>query len=251
MLLFLHNHQPPGNMETRASQAIATLYDEYADAIRALGIRTCGNRDHADDLVQETFLSAFRAWHTFRGDSSAKTWLFRIAMRACMRMSRKRVGEPEFVHSVEHLMQKRGDWLADSRHRDPIDELFVDELRTRIDRAIAKIPHPFRTPLVLRDIEGISTPRIAASLGVKHTTARTRLHRGRRHLRDQLQRTNDAFVARKARVPRVACITVFTARRDCIRRGVSFCLSDDELRQRCARNCALWPTRPGRCPAAA
>ena len=68
--------------EAAARAALQPLVDEYAGQLFALGVRFCGNRSEAEDLVQEVFLQAFRGWHTFEGRSSPKTWLYTIAADA-------------------------------------------------------------------------------------------------------------------------------------------------------------------------
>ena len=123
-----------------AELAMSELFEEYRGAIYNLGLRLCGNPDDADDLVQETFLRGLRSWHTFQRRSNPRTWLYRIATRACLRMQRRRAGEPDFMPSVEDLFPMPGDMIADMRGFDVVDQVFRREARDIVDRAIGELP---------------------------------------------------------------------------------------------------------------
>ena len=84
--------------------AIPRLLDAHGDRIFAVGIQLCGSRDDAEDLIQETFLRPFRSWKQFKGHSAPSTWLYRIAVRACHRLQRRRSGEPPRVESLYRLL---------------------------------------------------------------------------------------------------------------------------------------------------
>jgi RNA polymerase sigma-70 factor (ECF subfamily) len=234
-------------VEGSANTAVSTLFLENAETIRALASRLRDDRDEADDIVQETFLRALLSWHTFDGHSSPRTWLFSIAYRVCLRAHRRRSGEPAVTYSIEDLLQKRGDWLVDSRVVDPAEGVYRAEMQSAIDRAIQKVPMRFRVPLVLKEIERIPLIEVARALDIKMATAKTRVHRGRFYLRAALTDA-PARATGTPRRPREVCATVLQARRDCLRRGVPFCLSDDEMSRRCIRNCSVRPLRPGVCP---
>ncbi|MHC5114458.1 MAG: RNA polymerase sigma factor, partial [Planctomycetota bacterium] len=88
----------------RIASEVQALVDEYGGQLYALGVRFCGDRTEAEDLVQEVFLQAYRAWDSFEGRSSRRTWLYTIAARACQRMHRKRAGEPERMGSLDELL---------------------------------------------------------------------------------------------------------------------------------------------------
>lgn len=165
---------------TRA-ETIDRLAVELADPLFNFGYRMCGNREDAEDVVQETFLSAWRAWDSFRGDSSPKTWLYSIASRVCLRMRRRRLGEPNRFLSIEEVLPGPESALAS-----PSDVADRNAARERVRRAILRIPPTYREPLVLKDIEGLSLRQIARALRLKVPTVKTRIHRARLALRKEI-----------------------------------------------------------------
>ena len=86
-----------------AGEAIFRLFDSHGDRIFGLGLQMCGSPEDAEDLVQETFLRAYRAWDTFEGLSAPCTWLFTIAARTCKRLHRRRSGAPLRLESFHDL----------------------------------------------------------------------------------------------------------------------------------------------------
>ena len=113
-----------------ASEAIPKLLELYGNKIHALGLRLCGGPQEAEDIVQETFLSAFRHWDQFEGRAQPSTWLFTIASRACQRMHRKKAGEPAYIESLDNLLPSGTDSLPDPASLSPsaIDETLRHEL---------------------------------------------------------------------------------------------------------------------------
>ena len=89
---------------TPPEEAVPALVDAYGDRVYRLGMRICSDPGEAEDLVQETMVAALRSWPRFRGESHPYTWLFRIAMRTCRRMHRKRAGEPEAFLPLDDLL---------------------------------------------------------------------------------------------------------------------------------------------------
>ncbi|MGD8870594.1 MAG: sigma factor, partial [Gemmatimonadota bacterium] len=83
-----------------AEDVIPRLMDDYADHIYGLGLRMCDDPEKAQDLVQETFMRAFRSWASFDGRSKPSTWLYTIASRSCQRMERRRAGEPRHMRPL-------------------------------------------------------------------------------------------------------------------------------------------------------
>ncbi|MHC4822156.1 MAG: RNA polymerase sigma factor, partial [Planctomycetota bacterium] len=96
-----------------ADEALPLLLDEYGGVLYGLGLRFCGNPADAEDLVQQTFLQAWRAWDGFDGRSSPGTWLHTIASRVCGRFRRKKSGEPRTVGSLESLLPFGESAMAD------------------------------------------------------------------------------------------------------------------------------------------
>ena len=169
-------------------------YRAFVDANSAniynLALKLLGDEHEAEDVLQETFLSAFRAIDRFEGRSKLSTWLYRIAYNASLMHVRKRermttfsldhpfggeeqVGEPVTRHLV--------DWSAV-----PDDQLLTAEARQEMDRAIADLPQTLRSTFVLRDIQGLSGAETAEVLGITVQAVKNRLHRARLRLRGQL-----------------------------------------------------------------
>lgn len=151
--------------------------------------RLCGEAEAAKDLVQETFLNAYRAYDRFRGDAQVSTWLYAIASHACLRMRRKRKGEPERELSLEEFIPTSEGELTlqvPVEGMSPQEALENKELRHILDRAIAKLPPKYRMVLVLRDMEGLSAKEVGSIVGLNERAVKSRLHRARLFVRKEL-----------------------------------------------------------------
>jgi RNA polymerase sigma-70 factor, ECF subfamily len=163
------------------------LVELYSGKLYRLGLKMLGNPQDAEDILQETYLKAFRGIKNFDGRASLSTWLYRIAINeALMHLRRK---HPEMI-SIE----EPGD--ADTEEQEPLQivdwccmperELMSSEARKRLDQAIEKLPAGLRTVFVLRDIEELSTMQTAEVLSLSETAVKTRLSRARLRLREEL-----------------------------------------------------------------
>jgi len=145
--------------------------------------------ESAKDLVQETFLSAYRGFNRFRGDARISTWLYTIASRACIRMRRKRKGQPERELSLDELVPTSD---GEFHLQIPVDGLTPEEalenkeLREALDQAIQKLPSKYRMTLVLRDMEGLSAKEVGIVMGANERAVKSRLHRARLFVRREL-----------------------------------------------------------------
>lgn len=129
----------------------------------------------AEDVMQETFISAYRYASTFRGESGARSWLLSIARRAAFRLRRSaRDQEPTSEPSLEQLGARAG-WGDDTPERLAGEH----ERHQRLLACVQRLPEHEREVLVLRDIEGLDGPAVAESLGLELATMKTRLHRAR------------------------------------------------------------------------
>ncbi|MDW7710428.1 MAG: sigma-70 family RNA polymerase sigma factor [Deferrisomatales bacterium] len=150
-------------------------------------LRLLGNVEDARDLLQETYLSAFRHLRSFKGDSAFSTWVYRIATNHALMRLRKRnpetVGLDEIaVPSHEELKGRTiSDWALNPR-----DAVLRKEVRELLDRAIQSLPATYRTVVVLRDVQGMDTAETAEILGISEGAVKTRLHRARIFLRETL-----------------------------------------------------------------
>jgi RNA polymerase sigma-70 factor (ECF subfamily) len=165
------------------------LYRDHVDLIYRYAYRLCGDADSAKDLVQETFLNAYRGLKDFRGEARVSTWLYTIASRASIRMRRKRKGEPEHALSLEEFVPTSE---GEFRLQIPMDGLSPEEalenkeLRQALDQAIDKLPKKYRMALVLRDMEGLSAKEAGTIMGLNERAVKSRLHRARLFVRREL-----------------------------------------------------------------
>jgi RNA polymerase sigma-70 factor (ECF subfamily) len=167
--------------------AFAEMVERYSPTIYNLALRLMNNAQEAEDVLQETFISAFRALDRFEGRSQLGTWLYRIAYNAALMRLRRRqvptssIDEPLTTDEGESLPRQLVDWTAR-----PEELLLSGELRRVLDAAATALPATLRSVFVLRDIEGLSTAETAEALNLTETNVKVRLHRARLALREQL-----------------------------------------------------------------
>lgn len=175
------------------SEAFSLLVGRYEDRIFRLAKNVCaGLPAEAEDVYQETFLTAFKKIKGFRQDSELGTWLYRIASNLCLMRHRKKKSEP-FVP----LLDRPHDHDDESAHRQypdglptPEEAARKKELVDQVAKALGKLPVDYRLVLTLRDIEGLSNEETAKILKLSLAAAKSRLHRGRLFLRDEFERAS-------------------------------------------------------------
>jgi RNA polymerase sigma-70 factor, ECF subfamily len=219
-----------------AGEAIPRLLEKYGDRIYALGLRLCGGPAEAEDLVQQTFLNAFRRWGQFEGRAEPSTWLYTIAARACQRQKRRRSGEPARMEALDELLPggEGGGALPAGFppvEGDPYQERVRAEAREIVERAVARLPLEFRLPLVLKEIAELPLADVAEILGLKEETAKTRVHRARLKLRKELETILPA--PPEPAHPRQVCLDLLRAKQEAMDRGVRFPLPQGEICERC------------------
>src|SRR4051812_11591270 len=160
----------------------------HSRALYGAAMRLCRSPDDAADLVQETYLKAFRAFDQFEPGTNCKAWLFRILTNAFINKYRRRVKEREILEgehqqtaedNLVHLPSKR-------ETLDPEGALVDRSLSDEVLAALTKVPEDFKTVVVLSDIEGFSYKEIAEICEIPVGTVMSRLFRGRRILQEQL-----------------------------------------------------------------
>ena len=155
---------------------------------------TCGHREDAEEVAQETLLKVFESFNQLREPERVRAWVFRIAKNVCLMKRRKSVFAPaqelsldEFLPAVrpdgEQMKLEIADWS-----RLPDEEALRTELRETIRQAIAELPDMYRSVVLLRDIEELSTEEAAEVLDISTDVVKTRLHRARLALREKLDR---------------------------------------------------------------
>lgn len=162
----------------------------WLDAVYRFALRlTAGNSVEADDIVQDTFLRAYRHWHTFERGTSARAWLFTIARNVFLRSRERQARTPETLESeigYDVAAVRAGDVLRDIGEHDPEHRFFASFIDEEVSRAVEQLPPDFREVVVLSDIEGLNYAEIAGVVGVPLGTVKSRLYRGRRLLQRAL-----------------------------------------------------------------
>src|SRR5688572_937092 len=170
--------------DARRESEIERLIEAEGPKLLAFAGRFCGSDSEAEDLVQETFSKAWRRWPQLDDPGNARPWLYSLARHACQRTHRKRAGEPARMESLDELLPRPTPTVPDL---DPLTDPHHSRLRTEarelVERGLAGLPPGFRIPLVLADVAELTVAEIAAVLGIKEATVKTRLHRARLKLR--------------------------------------------------------------------
>ncbi len=173
--------------------ACAECIERYASGVYRLALRLTRDESEAEDVVQETFLQAFRAIDSFEGRAGLRTWLYRITYNTVM--MRLRPARP--TDSIDDHLQEGENITVPEQLFDwcclPEQDLQTAEVRAEIERAMAELPDTLRTVFVLRELEGLSTQACADTLGLSTDVVKQRLHRARLWLRERL---SDYFAER-------------------------------------------------------
>jgi RNA polymerase sigma-70 factor (ECF subfamily) len=169
---------PDGALVARAQagerEAFEQLVRRHADRLYALVRRFGLPSDAAQEVTQEAFLRAWRAISSFRGDARFSTWLYRIALNEVTRRIKREALRP-FVRSLDD-----DDAVEPQDVREePYGRVAHAELRAAVAEAVRRLPPRYRAPLILRDIEGLSTADAAAILELSEAAFKSRLHRAR------------------------------------------------------------------------
>lgn len=156
------------------------------DVLYNYGLRMTGNSDDARDLLQETFLKAYRFWDKFEQGTNLRAWLFRIMKNTYINLYRKESKEPNKVDydEIEEYYNIVRDEASDPN--DLQEKIFGQLLDDDVSKALESLPEEFRTVVILCDIEGLAYEEIAEFLQIPVGTVRSRLHRGRKLLYTRL-----------------------------------------------------------------
>ena len=157
----------------------------HLDSLYHVALRLTRNRAEAEDVVQDTFLRAFRAFHSFDRATNCRAWLFTILRNVFLNRERRQgrevlEAEPTWSESPAH---SRPEWPA---ARDPENEYLQTVLHGDVDRALRALPFVYREAVILADLEGLTYKEVALALGCPVGTVMSRLSRGRGLLRQAL-----------------------------------------------------------------
>ncbi|HEY7499774.1 MAG TPA: sigma-70 family RNA polymerase sigma factor [Vicinamibacterales bacterium] len=178
-----------GRMQAGDGGAVAELAATFGPRIHQLALRYVKNWEDAEEVTQDVLMKVHRKIALFRGDAALSSWIYRITFNTAMsRLRSSRVSRQTEVHAPETSLEQAerppaepADWssLAD-------DQVMRGQMRARLIASLTHVPEVYRVPVILRDIQGLSTEEASAVLKVKPQTLKSRLHRGRLLLREHL-----------------------------------------------------------------
>ena len=181
--------------------AMPELQTTYGTRIYQLAFRYMKNREDAEEVTQDVLLRVFRKIDAFRGDAALSSWIYRITFNTAM--SRLRTLKHRRPAEVSRESVFRTDLAEPGTEREVADwsdladdRLMRSEMRTRLVSALSALPDIYRAAVLLRDVQGLSTEEASGVLGVKPQTLKSRLHRGRLILREQLADFADGLAMR-------------------------------------------------------
>jgi RNA polymerase sigma-70 factor (ECF subfamily) len=178
-----------GRMRARDGSAVTELASLYGPRIQQLAFRYLKNWEDAEEVAQDVLLKVYRKIEAFRGDAALSSWIYRITFNTAM----SRLRSARFNRDVELQATETQPDGSEAPKSDPADwtdladdQIMRAEMRKKLIEALRHLPTVYRIPVLLRDINGLSTEEASAILRVKPQTLKSRLHRGRLILREHL-----------------------------------------------------------------
>jgi len=163
--------------------AETALLARYEGPVYRFGLRFCRDPEDARDVLQETLLAAARGLPSYRGEAALGTWLYAIARSFCIKQRRRQLRAAPLASSASTDEEARA---VPDPAAPPDEAAIAHELSGNVQRAIAALARPYREVLVLRDVEGLTAPEVAAALGIGVDAVKSRLHRARVAVREEL-----------------------------------------------------------------
>jgi RNA polymerase sigma-70 factor, ECF subfamily len=177
-------------LKAGSEEAYAWLIGEFHQPIYSLVYRIVNDPSDAADTTQEVFLKVFRGMKHFHGESSLKTWVYRIALHEAANRRRWWFRHKAHETSIEPVESGDCEFAGEDRLVDPGESPFEtfahEEVRAAVERGLEEVPEPYRTALILRDLEEMSYEEIAEVLQISLGTVKSRITRGRDALRKRL-----------------------------------------------------------------
>lgn len=164
-------------------RAFGELVGRYESKVYSLSLRMLRNPEDAEDVLQDTFLRAYRGLKSFQGNSTFSTWVYRIAANsALMRLRKKQLPTVSIEDADERDAPLNiADWKPG-----PVEQLLTEETRVAMEQAIESLPPEFRQVFILRDVEELSNAEVAEVLDLSVAAVKSRLHRARLKVRNRL-----------------------------------------------------------------
>jgi RNA polymerase sigma-70 factor (ECF subfamily) len=187
-----NNDQLLARLQSGDDRALGDLADTYGSKIYQLAFRYLRNKEDAEEITQDVLFKVYRSVGTFRGDAALSSWIYRITFNAAMSRLRtaryqRAQDEDRQASNLDGEQPSTPAQPAIADWSDMADEQILrSQMRRRVLRAILELPAIYRAPVMLRDIQGMSTEEASAMLKVKDQTLKSRLHRGRLILRKKL-----------------------------------------------------------------
>jgi RNA polymerase sigma-70 factor (ECF subfamily) len=191
----INDRQLIARLQAGDETAVHELAERYSSRIYQLALRHMKNREDAEEVTQDVLMKVYRKVGAFRGDAALSSWIYRITFNTAMsrlrntRLARQAEQEKEraLAASTAHEERPRTPRQAADWSRMPDEVLLRTQLREAVAEAISELPEIYRAPVVLRDIQGLTTEEASTRLQLKDQTLKSRLHRGRLMLRERLQ----------------------------------------------------------------
>ncbi len=159
----------------------------HVDALTTFAYHLTYNEEDAKDLVQESFMKAYRALDSYNEGTNAKAWLFKILKNAYINQYRKKSRRPTKVDFEEFIGYQDRDDASATEYQDLREEIFENLLGDEVTIAINSLPIDFRTVILLCDVEGFTYEEISKIIDIPIGTVRSRLHRARNMLKEKLK----------------------------------------------------------------
>jgi RNA polymerase sigma factor (sigma-70 family) len=180
----LVNHESEAILQLEAHQAIEALMDKYGDEIKRLIYTYVKNYADTDDVTQEVFVTIYRKLNTFQGKSSLRSWIYSIAINKSKDYLRS--WQSRNKRLKEKLSTSKHDYIHDRNVETPEESTLKQDESSKLLKLLLMLPVKYREVLILFYFKDFSTIEIGTTLGMKETTVRTRLNRGREQLRKLL-----------------------------------------------------------------
>ena len=186
------------DLKAGSETAYAWLIGEFQRPVYGLVYRMLSDPADAADVTQDVFLKVFRGMKSFHGESSLKTWIYRIALHEAANRKRwwfRHKAQETSIEPAESDGMANGDGFMQNaamqsaltdHHDSPFDNVAHREVQRRVDAELRQVPEPYRTTLILRDLEDMSYEEIAEVLQISLGTVKSRLTRGRQALKQRL-----------------------------------------------------------------
>ncbi|MDP2806850.1 MAG: RNA polymerase sigma factor, partial [bacterium] len=165
-----------------SQRALSQIVRHHQNGVYSLALRMLGNREDAEDVLQETFLAFYKSLPRFKGLSSLSTYFYRLATNfSLMKLRQKKTRRPE-----HHTVNLEEAFEEPDKKPDPMQSALNLELKQRLDEALMQLPEKERAVFILRDVEDLPGEEVARVLKISLPAMKSRLHRARNFLKEKL-----------------------------------------------------------------